>query len=324
MSRCPWCLGLVLAELALMLAGAPFVVAADDEKARPLAAEPKPPFQARKVKFRTGDGIDIHGGFTPARLKKSEKAPIAILLHMYKHDRSTYDPLIPHLHRAGFAVLAIDVRGHGESVGLPEMELVKRVAARDTRLFGDMHKDVAAAYLWLAKQPNVDLARFVLVGASVGCSVALDYAVDDRSVDGVVCMTPGTRYLGIDSVRDAKKYGKRPLLLLAAERERSAADELGKIVPQATVKIVPGSEGDRTALHGTRMFGKVPRIESTIAEFAAKAAGPPPTEPVVASIKSDVYHQPDSGTVRLIKEANLRWFSSAAEAAARGLRPPRS
>ena len=38
------------------------------------------------------------------------------------------------------------------------------------------------AYDWLAQQPKVDRARFALVGASVGCSVALQYAAKDRSV----------------------------------------------------------------------------------------------------------------------------------------------
>jgi len=289
-----------------------------------MTGSPEPVPQVQKVKFATEDGIELHAGYTPAEAQESEKAPIAILLHMYKQDRSTYDPLIPHLHQAGFAVLAIDMRGHGQSVGPPAMRLAERVAERDPRLFRDVVKDVAAAYLWLAGQANVDPARLVLVGASVGCSVALDYAARDRSVDGVVCLTPGTGYLGIDSIRDAKKYGSRPLLLVASEQEREAAVELGRLVSQATVKIVPGSAGDPMALHGTRMFGRVPDLERTIAQFLAKAAGPAPKEPVVASINSKVYHDPDSATVRRIKKKNLRWFSSSAEAAARGLRPPKS
>jgi pimeloyl-ACP methyl ester carboxylesterase len=276
----------------------------------------------------TEDEVEIHGDYAPPRSGRDEKAPAAILLHMYKQDRTTYAPLIPHLHKAGFAVLAIDMRGHGESTGPPEAELAERVEKRDSRLFGVMDRDVGAAYLWLAGQPEADLTRFVLVGASVGCSVALEYAARDRSVDGVVCMTPGTKYLGIDSVRHAKKYGERPVLLLASEAERRAVDELAKHLPEATVEIAgSGTQAppdDPTALHGTRMFGRVPGIEQTITEFLLKAAGGETAEPVVASIKSNVYHVPDSGFARMIKDENRRWFSSAEEAAGRGLRPPKS
>jgi len=40
-------------------------------------------------------------------------------------------PLVPYLHAAGFAVLAIDLRGHGESEGPSELGLAKKVESRD-------------------------------------------------------------------------------------------------------------------------------------------------------------------------------------------------
>jgi len=51
----------------------------------------------------------------------------------------------------------------------------------------------------------------------------------------------------------------------------------------------------------------------------------PAEHPVVASIKSKagVFHEPSSGSGRRISEKNRRWFSSAEEAEARGLRPPK-
>jgi pimeloyl-ACP methyl ester carboxylesterase len=279
---------------------------------------------SRPARFLTDDQIEIHGTYTPPATKEPAKAPIVILLHMYNKNRSGFDPLLPALHEAGFAVLAIDMRGHGESVGPAAMNLPKRVADRDPKLFREMYRDVQAAYLWLTGQPEADPARFALVGASVGGSVALDYAARDRSVDAVVCMTPGTNYLGIDSLRDARKYGRRPFLLLAAEPERSAADTLAGFVPGATLKIVPGRADDEMALHGTNMFGRVPGVEQIIVGFVLKAVGPPATQPVFASITSDVYHPPESPSVRRVKKENLRQFSSPTEAESRGLRPSKT
>lgn len=283
------------------------------------AATPQP----RAVKFLTDDQIEIHGTYGPSA-GRDAKAPAVILLHMYNKDRSGFDPLLPVLREAGFAVLAIDMRGHGQSTGPPAMNLPRRVADRDSKLFREMHRDVRAAYLWLAGQPEVDTARFALIGASVGCSVALDYAARDRSVDAVVCLTPGTSYLGIDSLRDARKYGRRALLLLAAEPERSAAQTLAGFVPGATLQIVPGRADNEMALHGTNMLGQVPKVEEFIIAFLRGALGPPATQPVFASINSDIYHHADSPSVRRITKENLRQFSSPAEAESRGLRPSKT
>lgn len=287
-------------------------------------AGPASPPQVRPVKFATDDQIEIHGTYAPPETKESTKAPIVILLHMYNKDRADFGPLLPALHEADFAVLAIDMRGHGQSVGPAEMNLPKRVADRDPKLFREMYRDVQAAHLWLAGQPEVDRGRFVLVGASVGGSVAMNYASRDRSVDAVVWLTPGTKYLGIDSMRDARKYGRRPLLMLASEPERSAAETLAAMVPGAAVQLFPGQAGDEMALHGTRMFGQVPRIDKIIIDFLAKSVGPPATQPVMASVTSDIYHASDSPSVKRIKKANLRQFSSPAEAEYRGLRPSKS
>jgi len=288
-------------------------------------AESADPVNIKQVKFTTEDHLVIAAGFVPPLAKKDAKAPIVILLHMYKSDRSAYAPLIGPLHRGGLAVLAIDLRGHGDSVGPPESKLLDRVARRDRDLFKQMRKDVDAAYQWLREQPEVDLARFVIVGASVGCSVALDYASRDPSVDGIACMTPGTGYLGLDSLAHVDKYGQRPLLLLASEQERSASDQLARAARQATVKLFPDQPAlGPMGLHGTRMFGQVAGIEKRIVDFLIASAGPPSDGPVVASIKGKVYYDPDSSSARRLSPKNLRWFSSPTEAEARGLRPPKS
>jgi len=298
------------------------LVIASMPAAAAVSASSRPAGGGRQVSFVTEDNLTIAGVYTPATVKAAEKAPVAVLLHMYKSDHAAFDPLVPHLHSAGFAVLAIDLRGHGESVAPTQLGLARRVADRDTKLFGQMGADVQAAYCWIAEQGDVDLARFVLVGARVGCSVALHYAAQDRSVDGIVCMTPGTSYLGIDSVADVQKYGNRPLLLLAAAAERRACDELAKLLPSATVSVFPGGEGEGLPLHGTRMFGRVPGVEKLIVEFLLKAAGPPSREVVVASSRGKAYYAPESGNAAHLNRRNRRWFSSAEEAERRGLRAP--
>lgn len=292
---------------------------ATDAQSRPAPAEVK----VRRVSFTTDDNLVIFAGYTPAK-DSNEKAPVAILLHMYRSDRSAFGALPAHLHRAGFAVLAVDLRGHGESVGIPEMGLARRVADRDKSLFAAMDRDVEAAYHWIVEQPGIDPSRIALVGASVGSSVALDYAARDKSVDAVVCLTPGTAYLGLDSISAVEKYGKRPLLLIAAEPEKAASEQLARIGGQSRVRIYPAAGGDLLALHGTRMLGKVPGLEKEITDFLLGAIGPPSREMVLASLKGQVYYAPGASMASKLSKRNVRWFSSPAEAEQRGLRAPRS
>lgn len=281
-----------------------------------------------RVTLETDDKVPviIVGAYTPPPPDpKAPRRPAVVLLHMYGEDRSSFDPLVPALHEAGFAVLAIDLRGHGESVGPASLKLSEKAKDRDPRLFRDMVKDVEAACCWLSRRNEVDPARWVIVGASVGASVALEYAAADRSVDGLVLLTPGLDYLGLDSRIPAAKYQGRPLLMLTAEQERSAADELARLVPGAKVRTVgPGPQGEHSmALHGTRMLGKVAGVEKIIVDFLVEAAGPPSDHPVVASVIGEVYYEPGNKQAARLSPANLRKFSSASEAQSRGYRPPK-
>ena len=217
----------------------------------------------QKAEFETTDGVKIAADYYQPMGRAI--APPVILLHMYKSDRTAWKPLVEPLHNAGFAVLAIDLRGHGESIKPENKQLRQKVEKRDTRVFNNMHKDVAAAVKWIRMQPNVDQTKLALVGASVGCSVAIDYAGRDKTVCAVVCLTPGEKYLGVDSTRDIKKIGKIPIMLLASKDERKATDTLAKLADNATAEIV--GEGK---IHGTMMFGVIKDIEDRIVKFLHK------------------------------------------------------
>jgi dienelactone hydrolase len=268
------------------------------------------------VTFQASDGMRLTADYFPPPEDLRSLAPMVILLHMYRSDRHAWQPLIRPLHEAGFAVLAVDLRGHGDSA---TTETRQRVLDRDPKLFREMQNDLRGAYDFLAAQPRVDRARFALVGASVGCSVALQYAARDRSVDAVVCLSPGLDYLGLDSAGDIAQITGRRLLLIATEDEKDAVYTLEKRGSGVEVQIPAGASA-----HGTNMFGVVDGIERDVVAFLKHAVGGANTAIVYGSINSDVYHEPDSAWVKQISPSNLRYYSSAAEAEARGLRPAKS
>ena len=162
-------------------------------------------------------GTDIHTG--------------VILLPMYRHTRKSWQPLVQQLTAAGFTCLSLDLRGHGQSrFGADGSDDEKRVLARDPVFFNTMYLDVAAADIWLRNR-EPQLKKIVLVGARVGCSVAV-HAVTSSSVkvDAVVLITPGENFLGIPTMDHIKSWPGIPLLILSSEeeQERGAGSHLQK------------------------------------------------------------------------------------------------
>lgn len=264
--------------------------------------------------FGTVDGVQISGTYYPAA-HQSDGAPIVILVHGELSDRTAWSSLVPRLHDAGFATLAIDLRGHGQSGSGRERE---RVAARDEALFAAMDLDVWAAYDWLAQQPGVDRARFAVIGADVGASVAVRYAVLDRSVDAVVGLTPRARAIGLDAQADVAQLKGRRLLFLAATADEDEAQALAGAAEGAKAKSYK-SDG-----RGTQLLSAGVYAERDVVEFLHHAVGRPTSTIVYGSIQKDVYHLPGSGWVARISSTNLRHYSSRDEAESRGLRASRS
>jgi dienelactone hydrolase len=133
-----------------------------------------------------------------------------------------------------------------------------------------MVQDVVAAVAFLEAR-GYARGHIGLMGASVGCSVALAAAVDDPGLAGVVALTPGTRYLGQDSAAEIAAWDGRPLLLVSSHDEagggaRPLHDALLARDPWSSADLVLL---DHSSIHGTHMFGTVDGVESRLADWWA-------------------------------------------------------
>ena len=221
--------------------------------------------KAMEVSFTASDGHPL-----VATLDRPDKGTVihtgVILLPMYRHTRESWQPLVQQLTAAGFTCLSLDLRGHGQSrFGADGSDNEKRVIARDPAFFNTMYLDVVAADIWLRNR-EPQLKKIVLVGASVGCSVAV-HAVTGSSVnvDAVVLMTPGENFLGIPTMDHIKTWPGIPLLILSSEeeQERGAAGIYKELQNNdAELKLF-----QQTNIHGTNMFGKVDKVEESITQW---------------------------------------------------------
>ncbi|MGD8453258.1 MAG: alpha/beta fold hydrolase [Phycisphaerae bacterium] len=277
-------------------------------------AEPADDDGPQTVQFNAADGFWIYADYQ-APTSSYVEAPIVILLHAEQADRRAWAPLIPALREAGFAVLAMDLRGHGES---SDSGTRRQATELDARLFRDMQADLRGAYDWLAAQKGLDRARFTLVAAGRTVGVATSYAAADCSVDAVVCLSPQLGQEGLDPVADLSQIHGRQLLFLGARDERQVCETLAKRTKGARTWFCDSDK------HGTDLLGNAPDIEKQIVRFLGDAVGRPSSLTVYGSIRSNIYHQPGSGWIAEISPTNLRHYSSPREAESRGLRAARS
>jgi dienelactone hydrolase len=233
--------------------------------------------KGENVSFKTADGLTIAATYWPP-FGASGPAPVVIALPMYKQTRASYAPMVGPVTDRGMGLLALDLRGHGDSAKQGDDDLSKKVGARDATLFNAMHADVEAAIAWLAKEKKTPKGKIGLLGASVGCSVAIDAAVRvPDEIAAVVCLTPGKAYLGVPTMEHVAAWRKGlPLLLVSSEAEAgNGADAIeGKLDGKgAELKLVkafdPSAAAKPMDLHGTNMFGKVADVERSIADWMA-------------------------------------------------------
>ena len=220
-----------------------------------------------EFELTTSDDVTVRGDYYMGKVDAPASGSALVLLHMNRANRHDWLPLRDELYEAGIATVALDMRGHGESVDAAGA-LAARVQASDPTLYAGMPHDVEAVLGWLERR-GYERARIGLMGGSVGASVALRVASQDQALPGAVLLTPGTNYLGVDSVADVARWDGRPLALVSSEEEadkgaRPLFDAMRADDPWTRAQLVIL---DGTGIHGTRMFGDVEGIEQRLADW---------------------------------------------------------
>jgi uncharacterized protein len=138
---------------------------------------------ARDVMFRTPDGVMLSAWYVPG----TNHAAV-ILMHGSHGTRESELPYLRFLSNAGYAVVAVDARGHGESGG-------------ETNALGwDGDRDVAGAFNFLRRQPGIDRGRIAGLGLSMGAEELLRAAAVHVPLAAVVADGAGASTQGDASI----------------------------------------------------------------------------------------------------------------------------
>lgn len=175
----------------------------------------------RPIKLLTRDDLELMAAYYPVA---TNSAAAVLLLHSYGKSRDEWGSVAQLFQMNGIAVLALDLRGHGESTRRLTVDGVKAV---DFRSFGpqdftNMVLDVNQAYDWLASQPGIDKQRIAVIGSSIGANLALRYAAFNDEVAGLILLSPVLFFRNLRADDVITRFGKRPLCIVASRDDELA------------------------------------------------------------------------------------------------------
>lgn len=204
---------------------------------------------ARAVSVKSADGTTLRGWFVPA-----DSPRLILVQHGYKDRLQTMFNLTALLHRRGFQVMLMCVRGHDQSEG----SLIS---------FGQREMPDIEAWSALAQQqPGVDATKIGMFGVSMGGSLAIQYTATHNEVRALVA---DSAFSSLNDTIDTSvkfftglpAFPFAPMIRFWAEREGeiNAADIdatkwIGRIAPRPLLVMQGGADVVVSNQSGQRLF----------------------------------------------------------------------
>ena len=159
----------------------------------------------------------------------------------------------------GYAVLAIDLRGHGQTGGGRDWEMAI--------------VDIGLVWQQFVADAAVDSGNTAVIGASIGSNLALVLGALQPELKTAVLLSPGLDYFGVTTDDAVVAYGDRPLLIVASEEDSYSANSSRTLLDlasdQAALQMYSGIG------HGTNMLRNRDNVQNAILEWLNMAMETP-------------------------------------------------
>ena len=239
-----------------------------------LPASQSVPVMTQRVELKTQDSVAVVGDYyVPA----STSVRGLLLLHMMPADRASWRAFAEKMQSAGWHVLAIDLRGHGESQGGPPGASLAKGGPDGYKRFSDAEHqasrfDIEAGVEFLkeALRQSSGESELYLGGASIGANLALQYLAEHADAKAALLLSPGLDYRGVttESAARSLKPGQS-VYYIASRDDQYSADTIQRlydVTPSGVRKEIKFFE---TAGHGTTIFEREPAFMDELAGWLA-------------------------------------------------------
>jgi len=151
---------------------------------------PKNKMTFQKVSFLTSDGVKIVANYYPAKEAKFA----GLFIHMRPKTKESYDELARFFQEKGISVLALDLRGHGESreSSVGYLDYLKMTEKEEQASI----KDLEAGINFLEKE-GFDKSKIFVIGASIGANLTYELLSENQEIKAGILLSPGYNYRGI-------------------------------------------------------------------------------------------------------------------------------
>lgn len=214
--------------------------------------------RANVIDLKAPDGANLKATFFAA----AKPGPGVLLLHQCNRQRKVWDDLARQLSAAGINVLTLDLRGFGESEGIPMDKATPQQAQEQGQKWpGDI--DVAFAYL--TSQPGVKRDVIGVGGASCGVNNSIQTAIrHPKEVKSLVLLSGNTDLAGRRFIRQSQI----PVLAgIADDDEFPPSNEMTEWIfslsPAAGNRFYHYAKGG----HGAEIFAVHPELRDAIVEW---------------------------------------------------------
>lgn len=184
----------------------------------------------KEIEIQTKDARIIKARLSYVKIAGVKKYPTVVLLHSIGYSSDNWGQLIPDLNNAGYAVIAIDLRGHGKSV-LDSGFHQKSWVYFTTKTYQKIPSDVVAVLNQAQKQSRVvSLDNLAIVGADLGANAAVLVAKElKKKPKALVLISPSTSFKGLYIPIAMVEMGQIPILSMVSQKDYYSLQEQQKL-----------------------------------------------------------------------------------------------
>lgn len=204
----------------------------------PLAA-----FCQQSVTLGTEDGWQLSALYQP-----SSNGVFVLMLHDLGRSKEDFSPFIKKLKENGYGALAVDLRGHGQSVNLGVQTEFQRTGSDNE--FNKMVRDVTASVNFLNKK-GITNDKIFIMGAGLGANVAAKALIFNTDIAGVLLLTPSLKTRDVLTMSGIKVF-KNPVLVAVSSEDKKLFMEASFIRNAA---FLSSGEGKVTFLTAYNLSG---------------------------------------------------------------------
>lgn len=180
----------------------------------------------KEIEVQTKDKRIIKASLTYVQIEGLKTYSTVVLLHSLGYSSENWGSLISELNNAGYAVIAVDLRGHGKSIYNTAFKK-KSWIYFTPKTYQQIPSDIIAVLNETKKQYKmVSLNNMAIVGADIGANAAVLVADElSKKPKTLVLISPTTTFKSLYIPIAMADMGYIPVLAMASKKDKYCLKE---------------------------------------------------------------------------------------------------